>query len=244
MARIWLPIVAVLLVVFAPALGHGQSRHRVTLRTGFVLEAERVEVDGASLVLHAGAGRIAVERSEVERIDDLPWVMPPSDESAPPAPFAESPTVKQLLRLSATKHGLPEAFVASVAEAESALQPRALSPKGARGVMQLMPGTAAALGVNPDEPAENIDGGAKLLRDLLLRYQHHPDQVRLALAAYNAGAGAVAKHGGIPPYRETNTYVERVLRRYRAKQTAAAATTRASQSGSESGKAQPGATQR
>lgn len=215
MQRLSFLLVPVLLAAFQPGFAQVQGRQQVTLRTGFVLEADRVEAEGESLVLHTGEGRIFVERSEVERIDDLPWVAPPVTASSVPK---DAPTVTELLRHSAARHGLPEAFVSSVAEAESALKPEAVSPKGARGVMQLMPGTAAALGVNPDEPAENIDGGAKLLRDLLLRYQNQPDQVRLALAAYNAGTGAVAKHGGVPPYRETNVYVERVLRRYRAKQ--------------------------
>lgn len=211
-------LIPVLLAALQPGFAQVEGRQQVTLRTGFVLEADRVVAEGESLVLHTGKGRISVERTEVERIEDLPWVVPPAAAALSPK---AAPTVPELLRHSATQHGLPEAFVSSVAEAESALRPEAISPKGARGVMQLMPGTAAALGVNPDEPAENIDGGAKLLRDLLLRYQNQPDQVRLALAAYNAGTGAVAKHGGVPPYRETNVYVERVLRRYRAKQAAA-----------------------
>ncbi len=220
-------LIPVLLAALQPGFAQVQGRQQVTLRTGFVLDADRVVAEGESLVLHTGKGRIAVERTEVERIEDLPWVVPPAATALSPK---AAPTVPELLRHSATQHGLPEAFVSSVAEAESALRPEAISPKGARGVMQLMPGTAAALGVNPDEPAENIDGGAKLLRDLLLRYQNQPDQVRLALAAYNAGTGAVAKHGGVPPYRETNVYVERVLRRYRAKQAAAVSPATASAS--------------
>ncbi|MCL4781805.1 MAG: lytic transglycosylase domain-containing protein [Bryobacterales bacterium] len=214
-------LIVALLIPLCPEPARAQGRQQVTLRTGFTLETDRVEVVGESLVLHTGEGQISVARSDVEKIEDLPWIMPPAPAASPLQ--AKTPSVTELLRHSAEKHGLPEAFVRSVAEAESALQPAAISPKGARGVMQLMPGTAAALGVNPDEPAENIDGGAKLLRELLLRYQNNPDQVRLALAAYNAGTGAVAKHDGVPPYRETNAYVERVLRRYRAKAAAPAA---------------------
>jgi soluble lytic murein transglycosylase-like protein len=211
-ALVWTMLGCSLLVPFALL---AQPRHEVTLATGFTLEVDRIEVAGDTLVLHAGEGQIEVDRAEVTRIADIPWVAAPTvaPASGPPA----RPSVRELLRQSAERHGLPEAFVASVAEAESGMKPGAISHKGARGVMQLMPATAEALGVNPDDPAENIDGGAKLLRELLLRYQNHPDQVRLALAAYNAGAGAVQRHNGIPPYRETTTYVERVLNKYRAR---------------------------
>ncbi len=83
--------------------------------------------------------------------------------------------------------------------------------------MQLMPTTARQLGVDPSEVRENIEGGTRLLRDLLVKYQNDPDQVRKALAAYNAGPGAVKKFNGVPPYRETRTYVDRVLRAYQDK---------------------------
>jgi len=105
-------------------------------------------------------------------------------------------------------------FVASVARAESASRTDARSPKGAIGVMQLMPGTAKELGVDPHDVRQNIEGGTKLLRDLLIQYQNDPDQVRKALAGYNAGPGAVARYGGVPPYRETQNYVEKVLKQY------------------------------
>lgn len=214
----FLTTVAGSLAIFCAVLpAHSQTLQRVTLRTGFTIEARGIEAWNSGLVLHTGDGQLVIERSEVERIEDLPWIAPPLANSAP---IEQPASVEELLRRSAARQGLPREFVESVAETESALRPEAVSPKGARGVMQLMPATAAALGVNPAEPAENIDGGAKLLRDLLLRYQDHPDQVRLALAAYNAGPGAVARYSGVPPYRETNAYVERVLSRYRAKQAA------------------------
>ncbi|MCX6638674.1 MAG: lytic transglycosylase domain-containing protein, partial [Acidobacteria bacterium] len=87
----------------------------------------------------------------------------------------------------------------------------AISPKGAIGVMQLMPQTAAGLAANPFDPAENIEAGARLLRDLLVKYD---GSAQLALAAYNAGSGAVDRHRGVPPYRETQLYVDRVIRDY------------------------------
>jgi soluble lytic murein transglycosylase-like protein len=126
------------------------------------------------------------------------------------------------VRAAAELHGLPAAFVESVARAESAFDPAALSPKGAIGLMQLMPATAKALGANPHDAKENAEAGAKLLRDLLIQYQDHPDQVRRALAAYNAGPGAVKKYNGVPPYAETQTYVDRVLRQYRKTEAVAA----------------------
>ena len=106
----------------------------------------------------------------------------------------------------------------SVAKAESGYQPNAVSPKGAIGLMQLMPGTAAELNVDPHDPAQNAEAGAKYLRDLLLKYEHDPHQVSKAVAAYNAGPGAVDKYKGVPPYRETVDYVNRVLREYEKEQ--------------------------
>jgi soluble lytic murein transglycosylase-like protein len=87
--------------------------------------------------------------------------------------------------------------------------------------MQLMPGTANDLGINPHDPVQNADAGAKYLKQLLLRYQGSSDPVRLALAAYNAGPGAVDRYKNIPPYRETQQYVEKVLRKYLAELRAA-----------------------
>jgi soluble lytic murein transglycosylase-like protein len=107
--------------------------------------------------------------------------------------------------------GLPPAFVESVAKVESAFRPDAVSPKGALGVMQLMPDTARALDANPLDTAQNIDAGVRLLRELLLRYD---GDVVKALAAYNAGTDAVSRYRGVPPYPETQIYVDRVLRTY------------------------------
>jgi soluble lytic murein transglycosylase-like protein len=84
--------------------------------------------------------------------------------------------------------------------------------------MQLMPDTARELGVDPTNPNENADGGAKYLRDLLARYKDNPDQVLLALAAYNAGPAAVEKYHGVPPYRETREYILRVLKNWDKRQ--------------------------
>ena len=109
---------------------------------------------------------------------------------------------------SAKKHKIDEALLRAVAHAESSFNPNALSPKGAQGVMQLMPGTAAELKVcNPYDPAQSIDGGAKMLKQLNTKYRGDTNRV---IAAYNAGPGAVAKYNGVPPYRETLIYLDKV----------------------------------
>ena len=117
-------------------------------------------------------------------------------------PFAD------LFSTAGQKYGVDPALLAAIAKQESGYNPRAVSPAGAQGLMQLMPGTAAGLGVeNPFDPAQAVDGAARLMRDLLDRF----GRTDLALAAYNAGPGAVLKYGGIPPYPETQRYVPAVL---------------------------------
>jgi soluble lytic murein transglycosylase-like protein len=124
--------------------------------------------------------------------------------------------LRQLATDTARRHGLDPALVLAVAGVESAFETRAVSPKGAQGLMQLMPGTAKDLGVaDPFDPAANLDGGTRYLRELLAKYD---GDVTKALAAYNAGPGAVARHQGVPPYKETRDYVKKVLRRYQAAQ--------------------------
>ncbi|WP_232522266.1 transglycosylase SLT domain-containing protein [Marinimicrobium alkaliphilum] len=115
---------------------------------------------------------------------------------------------QDIIDQAASRHGVDPALVRAVIHAESAFRPTALSPKGAQGLMQLMPATAQELGVGDAFlPEQNIDGGVRYLARLLT--QHRGD-VRLATAAYNAGPGAVRRHGGVPPFAETRTYIERV----------------------------------
>jgi soluble lytic murein transglycosylase-like protein len=126
-----------------------------------------------------------------------------------PAPAARPKDPRQLVDEAADRYGLPRHLLHSVVKAESAYQPNAVSPKGAIGLMQLMPGTASQLGADPHDPAQNVDAGARHLRDLLLKYE---GGLYRALAAYNAGAGAVEKYRGIPPYRETVLYIQKIVR--------------------------------
>jgi hypothetical protein len=123
--------------------------------------------------------------------------------------------IDELIRSNSTRFGLDPYLVFCVIEHESHFHVRAISPKGARGLMQLMPGTASRFGVRrPFDPAENIFGGTQYLKELLKMFDGRLD---LVLASYNAGEGAVIKYGGnIPPYRETRDYVKRITRRYGA----------------------------
>ena len=114
-----------------------------------------------------------------------------------------------LLRGSAEKYGLPFSLVKAVAKAESSFDPQAVSRAGAQGVMQLMPGTARALGVDdPFDPVQNVDAGARYLSEQIQRF----GSVELGLAAYNAGPSAVARQGGLPDFDETRAYVARVIK--------------------------------
>ena len=127
----------------------------------------------------------------------------------PVEPSSNRELYEPLVQEHATRQSLRPELVRAVIQVESGYDPRALSPKGAMGLMQLMPATARGLGVNnPWDPAQNIRGGTDYLRQLLDLYEGNEE---LALAAYNAGSGAVARYGGrIPPYRETRDYVRKV----------------------------------
>ncbi|HET8613049.1 MAG TPA: lytic transglycosylase domain-containing protein [Sphingomonas sp.] len=137
----------------------------------------------------------------------LPSRAPPSAREAAPG------DVHGAIRAAAARHGVSPALVSAVAWRESRFNQAAVSPKGARGVMQLMPGTARALGVDARDAGANVEGGAAYLGRLIGRY--HGDIVK-ALAAYNAGPGAVDRWRGVPPFAETRAYVAAILDRMAA----------------------------
>ena len=193
------------------------------LSNGFRIHADSHSTEGALIKLNTAQGVIELPAGTVTGFEKEEYTPPPPAAIAqqPPAPAEEadrSLTPKELVTRAANRAGLPPAIVHSVARAESGYRPEAVSPKGAVGLMQLMPGTAATLNADPHDPAQNADAGAEYLRQLLEKYEGDPHQVSKAVAAYNAGPAAVDKYNGVPPYRETRQYVNRVLRQYEKEQ--------------------------
>ena len=179
------------------------------LNNGTTFKVASRRTEGATIYLELkGGGEIGLPAAELRGFvpDEV------LDEVEPQA--AAGGDLRTLAIEAARRHGLDPALVLAVVGVESAFRPDAVSPKGAQGLMQLMPATAVSLGVtDPFDAAANLDGGAKHLQELVERYR---GDLKKALAAYNAGAGAVDRHGGVPPYAETRAYVGKVLERYRA----------------------------
>ena len=168
--------------------------------------------DGDSVVLTLrGGGEIVCARSLVAEIlpDEVPYPEPePADDLSALVPVLESGPFTGLIAAAAERYGVSPRLLEAVIQVESNFERRARSPKGAMGLMQLMPTTARQYAVsNPYDARLNIEAGARHLRQLLDRFD-----VSLALAAYNAGEGAVRRFGGVPPYPETREYVRRILR--------------------------------
>lgn len=181
------------------------------LSNGFRIRAERHEAAGFNVLLYTKDGVTEVPAATVASFETEEYTVPPAPIRPTPAVPEPSNDPTTLLRAAALRTGLPPALVESVARVESNLRPEAVSPKGALGVMQLMPATARELAADPRDTAQNIDAGARLLRDLLIKYD---GDVVKALSAYNAGAGAVDRYRGMPPYEETRDYVDKVIRGY------------------------------
>jgi soluble lytic murein transglycosylase-like protein len=180
------------------------------LANGFRIHAERHETAGASVRLYTKDGVTEVPAASVASFEAEEVVAAPDTPPKVDAPLPVADT-RTLVRDAAIRSGLPPTLVESVARVESAMRPDAVSPKGALGVMQLMPATARMLDADPHDTAQNIDAGARLLRELLIKYG---GDVVKALSAYNAGEGAVDRYRGMPPYPETQDYVDKVIRTY------------------------------
>jgi len=189
------------------------ARESVCLATGFCLTADSHTQQGSLYVLRIGTGTMEFPANQIAEIIALPDVPNANPLAKPP----QAASFDEMLVRAALGQGLEPEFVRSVARIESDLRQDAVSNKGAIGLMQLMPGTAAVLGVDAHNPQDNVVGGAKFLRELLLRYN---GDATLALAAYNAGPGAVEKYNGVPPYLETRRYIIKVLREYQKQQEA------------------------
>jgi soluble lytic murein transglycosylase-like protein len=213
------------LAVVVAACPLAQAAEHVTLKNGFELDCVRREAVGDKVRLYFTGANAAVDGSNylevaadsvvrVEAVADLPDPVVAGKISAATSK-AVLPTkeeMHEMLAQAGAAHHIDEDLLASVVRAESAGQVRAVSRTGAQGLMQLMPGTASAMGVEDAfKPEQNIAGGTAYLDALLTRYH---DDVRLALAAYNAGPGAVDRYHGVPPYRETREYVARVIREF------------------------------
>ncbi len=197
----------IVLGLWLVALWPCAAKETVYFKTGSSLEVDSHVLQDRTLILQMGIGTLQFSAEEILKIEPLPDTPVPAHPNVPP----EIERPEKILSEAAYLEGLDEEFVRSVAKVESGLRQEAVSPKGAVGLMQLMPATAAELGVNANRAADNAHGGAKYLRDLLLRYHGNS---ALALAAYNAGPGAVSKYNGVPPYPETRRYILLVLREY------------------------------
>jgi soluble lytic murein transglycosylase-like protein len=203
---------ALALLAAVPA---ARAAEEVTLKNGFHLLCDHREADGGRVRLFTTQGSenfIEVDAAEIASVN---LVADPPSATLPGAAKETRLTeadVHELITQAGANHNLDVDLLASVVRAESGGNIHAVSRTGAQGLMQLMPGTAAQLGVADSFRADqNINGGTAYLDALLVRYHDH---LALALAAYNAGPAAVDKYHGVPPYRETRTYVARVIREF------------------------------
>jgi soluble lytic murein transglycosylase-like protein len=184
----------------------------LVLKSGQRLIYDELSREGSTLFVRMGSQSIMIDAADVAAAPPpTPAPAPQSDVQVlnVPGPAA------RLIGENAGKHNLRPELIQAVMEIESGYQVNARSRSGAIGLMQLMPQTAKHLKVNAYDPEQNVEGGARLLDMLVKKYENHRNGLALALAAYNAGPGAVDRFGGIPPYQETRQYVVKVIRRFR-----------------------------
>jgi soluble lytic murein transglycosylase-like protein len=195
---------AVLFVAAAAALAAPMARaDYAVLRSGARIHITGYEESDGRITLNFQGGSAQIDKSELVSIE-------PEDQfqAVPQAPAPEAGPFDDLIHAAALKNGLDEKLIRRVIAEESNFNPHAISRKNAQGLMQLLPETAARYAVaDIFDPAQNIEAGAHYLKDLLVRYS---GDLKLALAAYNAGPDVVDRYAGIPPYRETQKYVTRI----------------------------------
>jgi hypothetical protein len=235
---------AIAAVLFAVAAIPCLASDVAVLKNGFTITHERREIVGDITRLYVntdGASFVDVPTAEIDHFEAAPPAPPASNTpgftrtaknnastSNPASGFPARPQadLNQVVNDASGRYRLDPDLVNSVIKAESGFNVRAVSPKGAQGLMQLMPGTAAQLGVpNTFDARQNVEGGTRYLRELLERYNF--DLVK-ALAAYNAGPQRVEQFGGVPPYHETRAYVARVVRDFNKKKVAQGSVARSS----------------
>jgi len=191
------------------------------LRNGFTIRHMSREVDGNNVRLfldEAKSSYVDVASAEITGYEIDESALPAVSTPATPTQAASVTSIDVHVKNYSAQQQIDPEFVTSVIRQESRFNPKAVSPKGARGLMQLMPGTAQTLGVKDAfDPATNIDGGTRYLRQLFEQY--HGDAVK-ALAAYNAGPRRVDQYKGVPPYRETRQYVANIIRDYNRRKAA------------------------
>ena len=208
--------IRVCVAVAVACVGLAASAHAeiVHLTSGRTLSVKGHRVDGDRIVLSLrGGGDVNIDKSLIDRIvaDEVPYPEPETivDVATEQNSVATETPYHELIASISEAHGVDPNLVRALIQVESGYRPRARSPKGAKGLMQLMPSTAREYKVrDPYDPKANIAAGVKHLKTLIETYG-----VELALAAYNAGEGAVRKFNGIPPYRETRNYVTKILSR-------------------------------
>jgi len=188
------------------------------LRNGFSIRHEHRQIDGDNTRLFLRSDNssfIDVPTAEIQGYEKDLLPPPPVEVKQPAAGQISAANLGHVVNSASAAYHLDPDLVNSVIHAESGFNSRAVSPKGAQGLMQLMPSTAGQLGVrNPFDPEDNVGGGTRYLRQLLERYNFN---LVKALAAYNAGPQRVEQYRGVPPYRETRAYVARIVRDYNRK---------------------------
>jgi hypothetical protein len=206
--RLRLSIAAGALAALLAAVSAPSARAEyVVLRTGARLTVTGYELLGDRYRLQMKGGTAEIAAEEVVSIE-------PEELFEPlPEPLSDNTPYHAIIRAAAERYGVDADLIHCVIAVESNFNPQAISRMNARGLMQLLPSTAKRMGVkNIFDPKENVDGGTRYLRDMLARYQN---DVALALAAYNAGPESVTKYGNrVPPYRETQLYVQTIARGY------------------------------